>query len=291
MVARSLNETVQSFWSASVCSRLQYAADAVNLNEADLRESSLQNNLTILSTLQTLRMTASVIPLFPCSSLGPVLAFYEAIGFRVTYRQEDPYLYGGVSYGTFELNFSRLTMFSEKKGFGSALVFVPDVAPALKAFADGLRTTYGKVPTAGAPRISRPREGQTRFHLFDPEGNMLVFINQDEADGDYNDYTGARSELAAAMNNAQFLRDTYVNDKAAAKTLDKALEKHPQAASLERALALAFRAELAVALGEADVVQLMKTELAAIVLTEEERAQHYPALHAAEALEQWIHHG
>jgi hypothetical protein len=61
------------------------------------------------------------------------------------------------------------------------------------------------------------------------------------------------------------------DDKAAAKVLDVALARYPAAPALDRARALAARAELALAMGEADRVQTLRAELQQIPLTEEDR--------------------
>jgi hypothetical protein len=41
----------------------------------------------------------STIPLFPCGALDETLDFYQVLGFTVTHRQEDPYLYAAVRRG------------------------------------------------------------------------------------------------------------------------------------------------------------------------------------------------
>ena len=191
--------------------------------------------------------TESVIPLLPCASLDETLDFYQALGFEVTHQQREPYLYAAVRRGQIELNFASLRVYGAKNAFGAYLVFVPEVGSYHRAFADGLRARYGSIPTAGLPRITRPRKGQTRFMVFDPSGNMVIYIDRDEPEGAYGEAEGQMSELAQAIGNAAFLRDTYANDEAAAKVLDGAIERHEAAAPLDRARALAARAELAVA--------------------------------------------
>lgn len=228
------------------------------------------------------------IPLFPCQSFAETLEFYQTLGFEVTHRQETPYLYGAVRQGSFHLHFSRLTMYGAKNAFGTCLVFVPDIELYHQRFADALRAKHGKIPTAGIPRITRLMKGQTRFKVFDPSGNMLIYIDQNEADTSYEWSGEALSELAAALENAVFLRDTYANDQAAAKVLDKALAQHKSAAPIDRARALAARAELAVAMDQLELAHTFRDELKQIPLSEAEHVQFRHELEAAEQLEQWL---
>jgi catechol 2,3-dioxygenase-like lactoylglutathione lyase family enzyme len=230
----------------------------------------------------------TTIPLFPITSLDETLAFYQALGFEVTYRQDEPYLYASVSRDDTTFHFSRLSMYGAKNAFGAVLVFVPNVNPVHATFADGLRSHYGKVPTAGVPRISRLFPGQTRFRLFDPSGNILTYINHDEPDADWSAYETPASPLLQALENAVFLRDTYGNDTAAAKVLDKALDGNKKGSAMDRARVLAARAELAVALGEAERAEVVQRELQQIELSEEERDQYRHELDVAERTAQWI---
>jgi len=231
----------------------------------------------------------SIIPLFPSVSLDETLDFYQTLGFEVTYQQKEPYLYGAVRRGGIELHFSRLTAYGAKNAFGACLVFVTEVEPYHRTFAEALREKYGKVPTAGLPRITRLRKGQTRFQVFDPSGNVLLYINRDETDVEYSWSPGeAQSGLASALENAVFLPDTYANDKAAATVLDKALARHETADLIDRALALAARAELAVAMGDAERAQAVRLELQQIPLSDEDRDRFRNELQAADDLEQWL---
>lgn len=226
------------------------------------------------------------IPIFYCKSLDPTLGFYEALGFEITYRQAAPYLYAAVTQGEVNIHFSR-----RAKG-ALCLVFVPDVTVLHQTFADALRSMGGRVPTAGTPRIARLRTGQTRFHVVDPAGNTLLYVNQYEPESEY-DVTAYQSQsaLEQALENAVFLRDVYADDRAAARVLDLALARNSTAARLDRARVLAARTELAIALEETARAEELRQELQQIDLTDEEQ-QHYQAeLQAADHLEQWIVYG
>jgi catechol 2,3-dioxygenase-like lactoylglutathione lyase family enzyme len=228
----------------------------------------------------------SVTPLFPCGSLDETVDFYQTLGFEVIYQQEDPYLYAVVRRGGVDLHFSKLTTWQTKNAV--CLVFVQHVAPYHKEFADALRAKYGKVPTAGLPRITRLRQGQTRFHIFDPSGNVLLYIDRDEPEMDYSWYQTKRSRLASAIDNAAFLRDTYVNDKGAAQVLDKALAQKDAVDPIDRARALAARAELAVAMGDAERARTLRLELQQISLSDVDRDRFRHELQAADDLERWL---
>lgn len=230
----------------------------------------------------------AAIPLLPCTSLQETLDFYRTLGFAITYQQTEPYLYAAIQQSDLHLHFSRLSAYGAKNAFGACLVFVPAVSPVHRAFADSLRTQRGRVPTAGVPRITRLRPGDTRFKLFDPSGNLLIYIDADEAEGSYQWSEKAQSPLALALENAIFLRDTYANDQAAAKVLEKALASPQPTAPLERALALAALAELAVALGDESRALAAEDELSQILLSDAERQQYHTEFHAAAELRRWI---
>jgi hypothetical protein len=228
----------------------------------------------------------SITPLFPCTSLDETLDFYQTLGFEVAYQQEDPYLYAVIRRGGVDLHFSKLTTWHTKNSV--CMVFVPQVGPYHREFSDALRSRYGKVPTAGLPRITRLRKGQTRFHTFDPSGNVLMYIDRNEPEMDYSWYLTERSKLVTAIESAVFLRDTYVNDKAAAQVLDKALAQKEAAEPIDRARALAIRAELAVAMGDAEHARALRRKLRRISLSDEERDRFRDELQAADDLERWL---
>lgn len=96
----------------------------------------------------------SLIPLFAAKPLDAVLAFYRALGFEVTYQQETPYIYAAVQRGQINIHFT------DKTHGAACLVHVPKVDDYHRAFADGLRGAYGRVPlgpdAAPEPVSARP---------------------------------------------------------------------------------------------------------------------------------------
>jgi len=161
------------------------------------------------------------------------------------------------------------------------LVIVGEVEPYHRAFADAMRGKYGRIPIAGIPRITRFRKGQSRFTVVDPSGNSIIFIRRDEPEIEYG---GSKklSGLARAIENAAILRDRKEDDKAAAKVLDVALARYAAAPAIDRARALAARAELARAMGETERAQTLRAEIQQIPLTEEDRRLFRHELEAAD---------
>ena len=106
-----------------------------------------------------------------------VLPFYEALDFRLTYRQDRPYPCLGVTRDDgFDLQFFGLPGYDVENSLFSVIVAVPDTQALYDEFAAGLRTAYGKLPIAGLPRITRPRRKQgagAGFSVIDPAGNWL----------------------------------------------------------------------------------------------------------------------
>src|SRR6266498_4871495 len=121
---------------------------------------------------------AVTIPCLPCVSLEETFPFYEMLGFEVTYRQKAPNVYGVIRRGACELHFFGLKGLEPKAAYSTCLVLVSDVEGLHQTFADAMRRVLGKVPTAGLPRISRMKPGQTRFTVTDPAGNSVIFIKR-----------------------------------------------------------------------------------------------------------------
>ncbi len=151
---------------------------------------------------------------------------------------------------------------------------VPEVETYDRAFADALWAGYGRVPTAGLPRITRPRKGQTRFAMFEPSGNALIHIDRHEPAMEYGTYEVKRSRLARAIESAAFMRAPHMDDKAAARVLHKALALDEPADPIDRALAPAAWAVLAVAIGHVERVRAVRAEFHQVPLSDEDRERH-----------------
>jgi catechol 2,3-dioxygenase-like lactoylglutathione lyase family enzyme len=233
----------------------------------------------------------AVMPVFPCRSLEETLTFYRALGFAVTYEQTSPYEWSAVQWRGIDLDFYGYGRgFNAEKNICSCIIMAPDVTGPYQAFVAGLRQAYGRLPTAGLPRITRLRPGQTRFGLFDPAGNSILLIAWDEPPYDYGEEPEPdQSRLAQALATAVWLRDWKgFDDVAAARVLDKALARNEPAPALDLARVLAARAELALALGETKLARALRAQLQQTPLTTEERERYRDELQAADELEQLL---
>jgi hypothetical protein len=215
---------------------------------------------------------AMMIPVLPCASLPETLAFYRALGFEVTHEQTKPNVYAATSLGGVNLHFMGIKGLAPKDAYTTCLVIVPDVERLHHTFADRLKNTYGKLPVAGFPRISRIRKGESRFTVVDVDGNSVVYIKRDAPD-DYEegDAKEPASKLERSMRMAARLRDFKNDDHAAAKVLDVALARTEEAPALERARAIVARLELAVVLEEHARAKSLRAELDGLSLAPKER--------------------
>ena len=218
------------------------------LGEADLRPLTATPAVSVPADADE----GTSIPLLPCTSLEETLPFWQALGFEVTHWQKSPSLYGVVRRGNYELHFYGLKGLDPRTAFSTCVVIVPDVERLHTTFAQGLRAALGKLPAAGIPRITRMRPGQTRFTVVDPSGNSVIFVKrgpEDEAAAEEYKQAG-QTPMQKALSVAARLRDFKNDDAAAAKALDNALARHPDAPPAERANVLAARIELAEAMGD-----------------------------------------
>lgn len=218
-------------------------------------------------------MTGEVtIPLLPCAAVDDMVEFYEALGFRRTYRQLKPNPYVVVRREDWELHFFGIDGFDPAESYGNCVVQVPDIGVVHAAFTAGLRARYGRVPVQGIPRMTRPRRRKNSGHLsgfsvVDPGGNWIRIFPAGGAE----DPAPARSKLGVAVDNAVVLGDGKGDHTQAAKILDGALARHPDAP--ERTEALLYRTELARRAGDDDRAAELLAELRTLPLTEAERDQ------------------
>ncbi len=212
-------------------------------------------------------------PLLPCADIDEALKFYEALGFSKTYRQVSPNPYVAVKREDLHIHLFGMPGFDPAQSYGSALVVVPDVDALYHAFATGLRAAYGKLPTVGFPRMTRPRKkfGTVRgFSVIDVGGNWLRVSKLGDTE---EDSAEKETGLAKALSVATRLGDAHGDEAKAFKTLSSGLKKHPEAPVLERARALLYHAELAVRLGKAAAARSSLSAVRSLKLTEEEGAQ------------------
>lgn len=223
------------------------------------------------------------IPALPCLGLEQTLPFYQTLGFEVVQQQKAPNVYAALQRGEAHLHVFGVKGLDPTKSFSMCLIIVPEVEALHERFTEALRTLLGKVPLKGIPRITRMKPGQTRFTVVDPAGNYLLFIRRDEPNP--HEQPVPTSPLLKALHAARLYRDYRNDDALAAKALDVALAKNLTAPAVERARALAARAELALALGEAEQAKRLRKELEALPLSPDERQRYSSELTAPEAFE------
>lgn len=188
-------------------------------------------------------------PILPCRELDDVLRFYEVLGFDVTFRQSRPNAYAVVRRDDLHLHFAAIVDFEAESSYGSVIVVVPDADALYREFADRLRAAYGKLPSAGIPRILRPRLKRGTvggFSVVDPGGNWLRFSRA----GDTEDAQEPSAGLALVLQSAARLGDAKGDHATAARMLDKGLVRHADAPATERVQTLVYRADLALRMGD-----------------------------------------
>jgi len=177
--------------------------------------------------------TVTTVPVMACHDVDELAEFYEALGFRTTYRQARPYVYLAVEGWGFGLHFSRVPKGAdtENEDVGCCLVLVDDVAASHADFSAAMREAFGKVLVKGRPRITRYRPGASRFTLVDASGNSLIFIQRGIPEDV--EYGGAAhlTGLAKALDNARIFRDFKLDDKAALRAVTSGLKRHTDGAT------------------------------------------------------------
>lgn len=211
-------------------------------------------------------------PCLPCRDIEEATAFYAALGFTQTYRQLRPNPYAVVQREDMYIHLFGMSEFDPALSYGNVIVVVPDPDALYHAFAAGLRAAYKKLPISGIPRILRPRKKYGTvygFSVVDVGGNWLRISKSGETEPDAADEKPAG--LAGFVEVAARLGDARGDETAALKTLEKGLQKYPDAPALERAWAYLYRAELAARLKDVGLAQKSLTAVAALNLSDLER--------------------
>lgn len=191
-------------------------------------------------------------PILTFPDLDEAIAFYEALGFRRTYRQLRPNPYAVVEFEDIIMHLSGVEGFDPTTSLGSVAVVVPDAEALYAAFAAGLRQAYGRLPSAGIPRILRPRRKQgttAGFTVVDVGGNWLRVYRAGDSEDDGPDRSRG---LTRVVEVAARQGDSHGDDAVALEVLDRGLARHTDAPAVERARALLYRAELLTRLGRGD---------------------------------------
>lgn len=212
-------------------------------------------------------------PCLPCPDLDHAIRFYTALGFVQTYRQLRPNPYAVVTREDIHIHLFGMEHFNPADSYGSVIIVAPDPDALYQAFATGLRKAYGKLPSAGIPRIVRPRKrfGTVRgFSVVDVGGNWLRVskMGDTEAQAATEEATG----LAKIVLTAARLGDAHGDDAWALKTLEQGLARFSDAPAIDRVRALLYRAELAVRLDDHTLAQSSLRAAEVLMLTDDEYA-------------------
>lgn len=233
-------------------------------------------------------MTEKTIPLLPCQTIQPVVDFYCALGFEITFIQKSPYAYAVVERGDVELQFFGMKKYEPSESFSGCYVLTDDVDGMYGAFRAGLKAAYGRIPTRGLPRIGQVKDmsyGVRQFLMTDPAGNTIRIGQPNDAESDGHHQPPPKEPYARALHLAVTFADSKQDLGAAVKILDRALRDaaaasdgglgkegaSPTPVQLYRILLL--RGDVAQRLGDIEAARGFLDRAAAVELTEAERTE------------------
>ncbi|OEJ62435.1 bleomycin resistance protein [Streptomyces agglomeratus] len=231
-------------------------------------------------------MAEKTIPILPCRTIQPVLEFYTALGFEVTFQQKSPNPYAVVERAGIELQFFGMKQYEPAESFSTCYVVTDDVDGLHAVFRTGLKAAYGRIPTRGLPRIGPPKDmsyGVRQFLLTDPGGNCIRIGKRTSEDQRHR--RAPEETYARALHHASLLADSKDDPAMAAKVIDRALhleDEQPTPVQLLRLLVL--RADVAGRLGDEGTATAALAEAAAVHLTAEERQSVHDDLKRLEEL-------
>jgi hypothetical protein len=231
-------------------------------------------------------MRETTIPILPCRTIQPVVDFYTALGFTVTFQQKSPNPYAAVELGGIQLHFFALKHYEPTESYSTCYVRTDDVDGLYEAFRAGLKAAYGKIPTRGLPRIGTLKDtsyGTRQFLMTDPGGNCLRVGQQTSQDQHHR--PAPAEPFARALHHASLFADSKEDPTGAAKIIDRALrmeDGQPTPVQLFRLLVL--RADVAGRLGDEDTARTALTQATAVQLTDEERESVHDDLRRLEEL-------
>ncbi|MFI9766177.1 bleomycin resistance protein [Streptomyces sp. NPDC052415] len=218
-------------------------------------------------------MDEKTIPILPCRTLPPVLDFYTALGFEVTFQQRSPNPFAVVERGGIQLQFFGMKQYEPTQSFSTCYVLTGDVDGLHEAFRAGLKAAYGKVPTRGLPRLGPLKDmsyGVRQFLMTDPGGNCIR-VGQPTSD-DPHHRPAPEETFARALHHAALFADSKDDPASAAKVIDRALglpDEQPTRVQLLQLLVL--RADVAGRLEDGETMASALTRAEALRLTAEEQ--------------------
>ncbi|MET9394817.1 VOC family protein [Streptomyces sp. NPDC006624] len=218
-------------------------------------------------------MTETTIPILPCRTVQPVLDFYTALGFEVTFQQRSPHPYAVVERGGIQLHFFAMKRYEPAESYSTCYVRTDDVDGLHEVFRAGLKAAYGRVPTRGLPRIGRLTDtshGMRQFLVTDPGGNCLRVGQQTSQSAHHR--PAPEGTFPRALHYSSLFADSREDPAGAARIIDRVLraeDEQPTPVQLLRLLVL--RADVAGRLGDEETARSALARAAAVHLTERER--------------------
>lgn len=231
-------------------------------------------------------MAEKTIPILPCRTIQPVVDFYTALGFEVTFQQKSPNLYAVVERGGIELQFFAMKQYEPAESVSTCYVLTDDVDGLHAAFRAGLKAAYGKIPSRGLPRIGPLKDmsyGVRQFLMTDPGGNCIR-VGQRTGEGRHH-RRAPEETFARTLHHASLLADSKEDPAGAAKVIDRVLhleDERPTPVQLLRLLVL--RADVAGRLGDEETATTALAKAAAVHLTAEDRESVHDDLDRLEEL-------
>ncbi|MFF3935158.1 bleomycin resistance protein [Streptomyces phaeofaciens] len=232
-------------------------------------------------------MSEQTIPILPCGTLQPVLDFYTALGFEVTFRQRSPNPYAVVELGGIQLHFFGMKTYEPTASISTCYVRTDDVDGLYETFRAGLKAAYGRIPTRGLPRIGPLKDmsyGMRQFLMTDPGGNCIR-VGRPTSENQH--HRAAPDEtFARALHHASVLADSKEDPAAAAKIIDRVLAldgERPTRVQLLQLLVL--RADIAGRLADDTTMRSVLDRATAIRLGAEESESARDAIRRLEDLQ------
>lgn len=227
--------------------------------------------------MQTPAFKEITIPILPSRAINETLAFYQALGFTVTYGQQRPNPYVVIKLRGIELHFFALKQLQPENNFSTCYIIVQDIDALYQSFREGIRGLLGKLPLRGIPRINPlkdiPSYAVRQFIVVDPSGNYIR-IGEPIPKTDSLVYPenglasqSDRSSLEYTLELGIRLADAKGDFLAAAQVLDKALAADDKQNSLASLRALVLRADLAIRLEEPHLAVSLLAEADELITT------------------------